>query len=171
VSSRWVWTGADSKSPKVPNPDFHPPILFHYDPQTGDAYFSDEAGIMLDPDTVPQYIRDDVTNNPMQVRPQIAPPNIRPASVDPVTGQEFQAGQDIKRDVMQGVPLLNETRTSDVVASQNRSLMQQNKMLLERLEALEKAKAAPKKPRKKAKSKSQAKRLKAQGVEVINDPA
>jgi hypothetical protein len=68
-----------------------------------------------------------------------------------VTGQEFAPGQRIQQDVLQGVPLLNEARTTDIVARDNQALLQQNKVLMERLEALEK-KAAPK-PRTRTKKK------------------
>lgn len=156
VSSRWVYQDpSNSKSPKTPNPDYHPPILFHHDTQTGDAYFTDEGGHLMDPDTVPGHIKDDIKNNPVHVKPQFAPPNLRPYQVDSMTGQEFRAGQRIHQDLLQGVPLLNESRSTDIISQQNSQLAAQNKMLLERLEALEKAKVTPKKRGRPRKSKSQ----------------
>jgi hypothetical protein len=149
VTSRWIY-GADSrKDPKLPNPDFHPPILFHHDTKTGTAYFTDEGGRELNPKKVPQYILDDIQDNPVHVVPQFAPPNIRQQHIDPETGQEFKPGQDVYRDSLQGVPLLNENRSNDLAAIQNKKLMEQNEMLMKRLEALETKKAAPKKRKRK----------------------
>lgn len=154
VQSRWIY-GADSRrDPKVENPEYHPPILFHHDVKTGNAYFSDEAGRPLDPAKVPQYILDDIADNPVHVVPQYAPPNIRPYTMDPETGQEFKPGQHIQKDILQNVPLLNENRSNDLAAIENRRLLERNNMLaaqnndlLARLEKIEKAQAAKPKPK------------------------
>ena len=129
-----------------------PPILFHHDALSGDAWFSDEAGRELDPKKIPQYILDDIADNPIHVVPQFAPPNLRAYQMDENTGQEFQPGQRIQQDILQGSALLTENRSVDLAAKENHDLLQQNKMLMERLAALEGAKKPAAKKARKAKA-------------------
>ena len=142
VSSRWIYGQDSRRDPKVLNPDYHIPVLLHHDVKTGEAYFTDESGRILSLEEVPDRIKTEVKNSQMTTVPQFAPPNLRDATTDPETGQEFKAGQVIHKDILQGVPLLNERLSKDVHAEDNTKLLADNRALRDQLEAL---KVAPKK--------------------------